>query len=242
MQMKTKLLMITAMFVMAMAMASTPVSAKEPKLKDCIDYHFVYNDGHEDVGQHCDGKELDRDADEDDKKYADIHVKTLHISCSDEFENGEGQKSDLDGHTVVNWLIIKYDKDGEEKERCGPGIPEDEIDCADLDLQAEALDGGSIKLTMNALAGADEYRIWREVNGGGLNPLATAPASTTEYLDTDTVIGSQYHYAVQIVVDDEVIETCHVELTSVPVFGNALTTGLAVSLGVLGYLGARRRM
>ncbi len=239
MKMKTKLVMITAMFVMAMAMASTPVSAGSSD--KCSEYHFIYTDGHEDQGEQCEGNEVSSDPASKKKYNPDLHVKTLHVSCSDTiYENGTAKKSNLDGHLVASWLIIKTD-DGEEKKRCGTGIPEEpDPICEDLDLKAEALDGGNIKLTMNALD-VDEYRLWKAVGAGPLVQILTVPANTTMYLDEDTEIGQSYTYAVQIVLNDEVVDTCQVEITAVPVFGSLLASGLAVSLGLLGYLGARRR-
>ncbi len=229
MKTKTKLVMITGMFVLAMAMAGTPASAGKDK---CIDYKFLFDDGHIMEGT-C----------HDSNNVKDGHVPELHISCSDEFPEGVNQKGDLAGHLVEQFYIVKQsDKEDKPDKTCGTPfeVPE-EPDCDDFNLQAEALDGGSIRLTMNALPMADEYRIWKAVGGGDLAPLATAPSTATEFVDDDTEIGMSYHYAVEIVKDGRVLDTCHVEITSVPVFGNILASGLAIGLGMLAYVGARRR-
>ncbi len=241
--MKSKLLLVLLAGMFVLAMAAAPVSAKDHKDDDddkkCAYIHFIYNDGHEDEGKFCDTNELHRDVDEDNKKYADIHVKTLHISCSDKFEGGEGQKSDLDGHTVTAWLIIKYDKDGEEKQRCGPGIPERPT-CEDVDLMAHALDGGNIHLMWNL---PDDARGVKIVRDGDVIALLAQPAE--EFLDENTVVGDTYTYVLEVYfagdADGEPTLSCRVQTTAVPVFGNVLATGLAAGLGLLAYAGARRR-
>ncbi len=112
--------------------------------------------------------------------------------------------------------------------------------CDDLALIANALDGGSIQLNWTLPDGARGVKVLRD----GLQ-IAALPQPANGTLDTTAVIGETYVYVVEVHYphdpDGELTLKCRVQITSVPVFGNALATGLAVSLALVGYLGARRR-
>ncbi|MDX1611651.1 MAG: PKD domain-containing protein, partial [Candidatus Thermoplasmatota archaeon] len=86
-------------------------------LSECREFEFVYKDGHVDAGHSCSGS---NDVPRGDPGLhltsgPDLHALELHLSCSDDFDaDGNAEKSDLDGHQVARWFIIK-----EDGKRCG---------------------------------------------------------------------------------------------------------------------------
>lgn len=112
--------------------------------------------------------------------------------------------------------------------------------CEAFDLFADAFEGGSILLTFNLPDGARGVRVLRD------NVLLdTLPQPQDSYLDETAVIGETYVYTVEVHYpngEGKPRFTCDVEVTSVPVFGNFVASGLAVGLGALAYVGVRRRM
>ena len=78
---------------------------------DCYVYSFTYDNGTTDAGTHCGDKDLTRD------DAPDLNAVELHLSCSDKFENGYGEKSDIGSLRVTDWSIQKY-KDGELDKEC----------------------------------------------------------------------------------------------------------------------------
>lgn len=227
--MNTKIaLSIASMLVLGLVLVGTPATAKGEK---CAEYHFVYTDGHEDKGVFCDGNDIK----------SGLHVNTLHVSCSDKIEDGKAKKSDLDGHLIEAWQIIKT-KDGKEDKRCGPGVPDEppRDNCEDLNLQAIALSDGNILLTFNSVL--DGVNIYRAANGGPFSLVAELDEFDTSYMDTDTVPGTTYTYIAAPTLDGQPVERCPpVQVTAVPVFGTGLAAGLAGIAGLAGYAGLRRR-
>lgn len=67
--------------------------------------------------------------------------------------------------------------------------------------------------------------------------LATLEPGNATFVDFDTEVGATYTYVLQI--DGNPCDL--VEATSIPVFGGALASGLAIAVGALGYAVARRR-
>ncbi len=114
--------------------------------------------------------------------------------------------------------------------------------CKKFDLEAHALEGGAIHLTYNLPDDARGVRILRD-SGDGYEFIGGVPNTSEEYLDEDTVIGTPYAYKVEVWYPDSDGPRfyCKIEVTSVPVFGNILASGLAIGLGMLAYVGARRR-
>ncbi len=117
--------------------------------------------------------------------------------------------------------------------------------CEAFDLQATPLDNGDILLTWNLPPQAEGVVIIRD-DGEDEEEIAELPAPAEQYLDEDTEVGQGYEYWVEVYAyDDSSLQkvfTCHAEAVSVPVFGNAATTALAAGLGLLAYVGIRRRM
>ncbi len=110
---KTRIAVLLGILIVAMSMA-TPASAKKEKEEKCVVIDFRYTDGHTDQGKFCDTK---KDLTQEDQG---LHVESLHVSCSDKFEGGEGQKSDLDGH-IVEYYSIKWYEGDELKKSCEGG-------------------------------------------------------------------------------------------------------------------------
>ncbi len=184
----------------------------------CVIINFQYTDGHSDEGLFCEGNDIT----------TGIHVNELHVSCSDQFEGGVGQKSDLDGHMISSWIIYKLDDDGNIKKVC----PEPPEECPPLN--AEAMGDGSVKLTFDPLP--KDMKLYRgEPGDDKLEKLVKLEEGDTMYHDTDTVVGTTYIYAF-----DKYGE-CPVEVTSIPVFPSAVAGALAVVGSAVAYLGIRRR-
>ena len=87
---------------------------EQAKTGTCIDYAIYYTNGSSDTGTFCDGNTVTRSDD------PNLVANSLHISCSDTFSSdGTAEKSDLDGHLITSFYIVKYDKDGNIKQTCG---------------------------------------------------------------------------------------------------------------------------
>lgn len=74
----------------------------------CRSFEFRYDDGHVDVGMWC-----DNDKDVTPEGFPRLHVASLHLSCSEHFDDGVPSKgkSDIGDHTVTSWQIIDHHKD-----------------------------------------------------------------------------------------------------------------------------------
>lgn len=109
---------------------------------------------------------------------------------------------------------------------CEEVVPED----CPTGLGATANADGSITVRIDA----ENVTLFRAVGDGEFEAVAFVEDGT--YVDTDTEVGLTYTYAVDL---DE--EECKVQVTAIPVFPGAVAAGLAIGLGVLGYVGLRRR-
>ncbi len=109
--------------------------------------------------------------------------------------------------------------------------------CSALDLQAEPLEDGAIRLTWSDPG--DQVRIYRS-NGGPLALIATIAGTDELYVDTG-VVGTEYAYELRPFDGQAEHEGCEVAITAVPVFGTLAATGLAIGIGLVAYAGARRR-
>ncbi len=115
--------------------------------------------------------------------------------------------------------------------------------CEGLRLLATANEGGSITINVTHAAGSDGSSLYRSVNGGPFALLSSIPAVQSQYLDSNTTIGSTYAYAATALFAQSETDFCDsVEITSVPVFPGAVAASLAALVGMLGYALARRRM
>lgn len=200
----------------ALLLASSPnVSAGGDK---CVNINFQYTDGHEDVGKFCGGNNITDG----------LHVTELHVSCSDKFPGGIAEKSDLDGHIVESWVIMKLNDDDTVDKICGP---EEQDECPNL--VATLHENGDVILTFDELE--DDTKLYRSDDGGDWEKIDKIEEGETEYHDTTTEEGVSYAYSF-----DKYGE-CPVEVTLIPVFPTVLAMGLAVLGSTLAYVGLRRR-
>ena len=100
---------------------------------------------------------------------------------------------------------------------------------------------GSILVEWSAVAGADEYRVYRNT---GIEPFVQVHDTTgLSFLDTNTTAGVTYQYIVTAV--DEGVESggcTEVVATAVPFFGGLAggAAGLVGSLGVFAWMRRRK--
>jgi len=101
------LLLTLTVLVVALGMLSQSANASPDPSKPvtCYEFYFLYTDGDIDAGTWCGGNTVTR------ADMPSLHALELHLSCSDQFIGGVGEKSNLDGHLVAQWSIEKY-KDG----------------------------------------------------------------------------------------------------------------------------------
>lgn len=124
---------------------------------------------------------------------------------------------------------------------CQPGA---EVPPCPPDVQVNARADGDIELTWDAVADADEYRIYRSGpdDEGDFQAYASVDGSTTSFVDEDVVQGSTYRYFVTAVVDGVESENCEiVEATAIPFFPGLMVGALAVLGGVGAFAWLRRR-
>jgi hypothetical protein len=205
--------MLATILAFAFAAAVAPTSAAAGD--KCVDINFQYSDGHSDVGIFCQGNDIT----------SGIHVNSLHVSCSDKFEGGVGQKSDLAGHTIVSWSIKKLDKDGEVDKVCGTET------CPPLSLTAHG--DGSILVQFSALA--KKGNLYRSEDGDDWEKIAKLPQGATTYLDANTTAGVSYAYSL------DKYGKCPKEIVSIPVLPTFLSAVLAVAGAGVAFLAIARR-
>ncbi len=211
----SKKILLTTSLLLGFFLVSVPTASAGDK---CVEINFQYTDGHSDVGKFCEGNDIE----------SGLHVDSLHVSCSDKFIGGVGQKSDLAGHTIDTWVIVKLDKDGEVDKICG-SEPEDECPTLTATLQAN----GDVLLEFDEVK--KNQKLYRSDDGGDFEEIVKLDEDATSYLDTDTDDGVTYVYSF-----DKKGE-CPAEVTQIPVFPTLLAAGLAVIGSSLAYAGLRRR-
>ncbi len=221
---KTPLIALTGLFIVAMTLSITPASA-HGRDNDC-----------ERPDPSTLGKDKDRCCyEQDEALHGNEHGKKCRPPCEDQ----------EDPRTLGRDKPCRPPcEDDEYTGTIGPARhhkpdPCEEDPCIAFDLYAEALDGGAILLTYNLPDDARGVRVLRDGDfiGGVAQP-------GEQYLDETAVIGETYVYTVEVWYPDsrEPAFYCEVEVTSVPVFGSVVATGLAVGLGLLAYAGVRRRV
>lgn len=130
-------------------------------------------------------------------------------------------------------LVLVMTRFNEEFFGCAPECP------ADLGLVATANGDGSVSLNWDDVAGVDEYNVYRAEGAGALVLLDTV--SESAFLDTSTMAGVTYTYAVTLVDDGRESPICdRAEVTAIPFFG-ALGAALAALGAVAAIVVARRR-
>lgn len=105
-------------------------------------------------------------------------------------------------------------------------------------------EGGSNQITLEwtAAASAGGYMVYRASEGGDFEAIANVSASTTTYVDTDTVAGTTYEYYVTALVGNVESEACAVvKVTAVPFFPSAIAGALVLVAGVGAYAALRRK-
>lgn len=113
--------------------------------------------------------------------------------------------------------------------------------CEGLEILLTPNDGGSITIDVTHAQGSMDTRIWRSVSGGPYEVLVDISAPDTQYVDTDTVVGSHYAYAAGPLLKGEAEPCVNAEVTSIPVFPSGIAGALAVAIGSIGYAFVRRR-
>lgn len=107
-------------------------------------------------------------------------------------------------------------------------------ECPPGSLSATAHEDSSISVSAVDL---DQDATLMRSDGGEFVEVATLSAESDTFVDTDTEIGVTYTY--QLVIDGEVCDL--IEVTAIPVFPGLIGAALATGLGLLGYIGLRRR-
>lgn len=134
--------------------------------------------------------------------------------------DGQGQKS------KVFW--VNPCEPGAEQPPCPPNVT------------ATAQEDGSILVDWDAVENATAYRIYRASGEEDLQFHATT--TDTEFLDTNTTVGTTYRYMVTAVVDGQESDDCPVvEATAIPFFPGMIAGALAVLGAVGAFAYARRR-
>lgn len=169
-------------------------------------------------------------------------------------QTAESDDPALDGKTAEEILamaenVLRTDSDIKNNEYSSlidamTGFNEEAFGCnapppCPANVVAIPQDNGSIRLTWSAVAGAEEYHVYRATGSGALMHLATV--KTTTYTDATTAVGQAYSY--MVTADDGVLESrgCSAVIaTAVPFFGGALLTAIA-AVGALGAFVVLRR-
>jgi hypothetical protein len=72
-----------------------------------------------------------------------------------------------------------------------------------IGVTAQALGVDRIKVSWSAAAGAGDYQVWRATAvGGPYAQVATVPAPTTTWTDTNLAMGTAYYYLIKSAIDD----------------------------------------
>jgi hypothetical protein len=136
------------------------------------------------------------------------------------------------GFAEISHILFCYMEAGDDEtpddedpvpEKCPPGT-----------LSATPNGDGSITVQVSDL---EVNATLMRSDGGDFEAVASFNATSDTYLDTDTEVGVTYTY--QLVIGREVCD--EIEVTAIPVFPGLIAAALATGLGVLGYIGLRRR-
>lgn len=121
------------------------------------------------------------------------------------------------------------------------GAAEDpRVECPEV-IAAFSLGTGDIRLAWSEVEGAEEYRVYRAIEGS--DDFALVETATFRAADDDTTeMGTTYEYRVTAVVDGVESSGCGTAtVTAVPFFGSAML-GAAALLGTVGaFVFLRRR-
>lgn len=109
-------------------------------------------------------------------------------------------------------------------------------------LQATAESDGDVRLTWDTAEGAVSYNIYRTVEGGDFDYLATT--TDTTYTDTTTEVGVTYEYIVTAFDgESESVDCDSVTVTAIPFFPSLMVgaVALAGSVGAFALISRTRR-
>lgn len=130
-------------------------------------------------------------------------------------------------------MIVEY-RACDQPPREDPFPPE----CVD-DIEAQAMDDGSIKLSWEEAERADNYTIMR---GTGEGYFEIATVENTSYTDTDTEAETTYEYRIDAANEGGDTLGCqYVEATAIPFFESPALVALA-AVGSVGAVAVARRV
>ncbi len=180
---KIRMALVSMTFLVALLAGTTPASAHDT---DCIDYKLLFTDGHGVEGTKCAGEN------------PDLHVPGIDITCKDKFK--DGKIMDVDDHFIAAFYIVIHDKKDKDNV-CGQDfdMPPTPGSCDSVGLEAAALPGGEIELTLADYALATASMLHRAVGGDpetSLGPI-NSPSGPL-YTDSDVTPGAWHAYRLAI--------------------------------------------
>jgi mannan endo-1,4-beta-mannosidase len=83
-------------------------------------------------------------------------------------------------------------------------------------LASEPISTTQIKLTWDAATGANGYQLQRATSAGGACTEIGGTLTNTDYIDTNMIAGTRYHYVIRALFDNGVESRISTQVSSVP--------------------------